>query len=124
MSLRAAIWIDVNEAVCTYKQAAREVHSYAARLQAKWHELGIPNNEMSIDLISILIGEGEGCIAAKIDICRESPQAERRGQHPNDQGLLYYAEVDMAEMQDAVFYQTVPVSRVVPLPGLRYLDRV
>lgn len=115
--------MDVDNVVYTFEQAAREVRAYAARLQAKWQELGIPNNDISIDLITILISEGEAYIAAKIEMCRESPQIERRVQHPNEQGLLYFAQVDMEEMQDAVFYQTHPVLQVVPLPGLRYGDR-
>ncbi|KAJ9098440.1 hypothetical protein QFC20_005959 [Naganishia adeliensis] len=116
MPLRAAISLDVDNVVYTFEQAARE-RAYRQNGSC------IPNNDMSIDLIIILISEGEAYIAAKIEMCRESPQKERRVQHPNEQGLLYFAQVDMEEMQDAVFYQTDPVLQVVPLPGLRYGDR-
>jgi hypothetical protein len=108
---------DVEDEVFPPEQALRQIQSYAARLQSRWDELSIPDNDASANLITIL--HVEDAKEARLKICRESPVRERRARHPNEQGLLVIHTIHGRPQADELFYQTVPIQRVISLQALR-----
>jgi hypothetical protein len=122
MPLRTAFRMNAKNEIYPFQEIAREVSAYAARLRTRWNDLGIPSNDMSVTLFEAQVGHGETLLSAKLDVCWQAPQRERRERHMEEQGLLCYTDVDFSEMKDAVFHQAFPEARVVKLPALRYRD--
>lgn len=74
------------ERVFPPEQALRQVQSYAVRLQSRWDELNIPNNDEPVNLITIL--QLDDAKEERLAICRESPVKERRNRRRDERELL------------------------------------